>query len=253
MTHKLYLVDSYQAICDAEVLAATNGRAALDQTAFYPGGGGQPADTGILETAAGTYAVTEVYQDDEDRVWHYVGCDLRVGEQLRGRIDWPRRYTLMRHHGLLHIVNALVLRRYSGLITGVQIGEHVSRIDFALEGFPRTELLVLQELVNEVTVSHRVLRSAIISVEQYNSRRELRRTLAVSAPVSSGTVRVVAIEGFDEQVCGGTHVRDTAEIGRCRIVNFVNKGKFNKRFYFALEEKVVPNVLCNDVRRRESN
>lgn len=157
-----------------------------------------------------------------------------MGEAARGRLDWHRRYALMRHHTLLHIVNAVVLADYSGLITGVQIGEDQSRIDFALREFGRGRIPALETRINEVIARGLVVDASVIEEAEFRSRPELVRTATVAPPVVDGLVRVVRIEGFDAQACGGTHVRNTRELGACRILRFDNKGRENKRLYLAL-------------------
>ena len=160
--------------------------------------------------------------------------DGNDGAAVRGRIDWPRRCALMRHHTLLHIVNAVVLTRYGGLITGVQIGEEKSRIDFRLEGFDRDRVAELETRINEVIGRDLAVDAGVIDEAEFHARPELVRTAVVGPPVVDGRVRVVTIDGFDAQACGGTHVRSTGELGACTILRTENKGKNNKRLYLTL-------------------
>lgn len=234
MTQKLYLDDPYRSDCAARVTAADSGWVALSQTVFFPGGGGQPSDTGSLEVLGLGHRVTEVRQDEQGRVWHRCAADVPVGTTARVRLDWPRRYAFMRHHTLLHIVNAVVLVDYSGLITGVQIGEEQSRIDFALQEFGRGQMSALEARVNEVIGRGLPVDAYVVSEAEFRERPELTRTATVAPPVVDGAVRVVRIGGFDAQACGGTHVRNTRELGECRILRFENKGKQNKRLYVGL-------------------
>ncbi len=234
MTTRLHLDDPYLRAFDAAVIEAEGGACALDRTAFHAGGGGQPHDRGVLIVAGEPLTVTAVREDEAGRVWHEVGRDLAPGTPVRGELDWPYRHALMRHHGLMHVVNTIARDRLGGLITGVQLGPERSRIDLKLDGFTRERIPELEAAVNEVIARDLPVRSSVISEEEFRRRPELVRTLNVLPPVSEGRVRVVEISGFDAQACGGTHVHSTAEIGRARIERFDNKGKDNKRFYWVL-------------------
>jgi len=235
VTARLYLDDAYLREFDAEVAASDGGWCTLTRTAFFPGGGGQPPDRGALAAADETLPVTAVREDDAGRISHEVGRDLEPGTRVRGSLDWPYRYALMRHHGLLHVVNAVAREAFSGMITGVQIGPDRSRIDFRLPEFSRERLPDLEARVNAVLARGLRVGASTISEDEFRARPELVRTLEVLPPVVDGRVRVVEMEGFDAQACGGTHVHSTAEIGRARIVKFDNKGKDNKRLYWTLE------------------
>jgi misacylated tRNA(Ala) deacylase len=234
MTAKLYLEDPYQRECTATVLDSADGWCTLSQTVFYPGGGGQPHDRGQLILRGGAVAVSAVREDDAGRVWHCVGCEVAAGEAVRGLIDWPFRYALMRHHGLMHVVNTVARQQFGGVITGVQLGPERSRIDFKLAGFARDQMQDFEDRVNQVIERGLPVASSIIREDEFRRRPELTRTLNVLPPVVDGTVRIVEIEGFDAQACGGTHVHSTAEIGRARVGKFDNKGRENKRFYWDL-------------------
>jgi misacylated tRNA(Ala) deacylase len=231
---RLYLEDAYRREADAEVVESAGGSCTLSRTPFHPGGGGQPHDRGRLVVAGEALAVTAVREDERGRVWHGVGRDLAPGTPVRAELDWPLRYALMRHHGLMHVVNTLARDRYAGVITGVQLGPERSRIDFRLGEFSRADLAPFEAAVNEVIARDLALRSAEISERELHARPELVRTLHVLPPVVDGRVRIVEIAGFDAQACGGTHVHSTGEIGVARIVRFDNKGKDNKRFYWEL-------------------
>lgn len=234
MTIRLHLGDPYLRAFDAVIVEAASGACALDRTAFHAGGGGQPHDRGVLIVAGEALPVTAIREDEAGRVWHEIGRDLPAGTPVHGELDWPYRHALMRHHGLMHVVNTVARDRLGGLITGVQLGPERSRIDLKLDGFTRERIPELEAAVNEVIARDLAVRSSVISEEEFRHRPELIRTLNVLPPVSEGMVRVVEIVGFDAQACGGTHVHSTVEIGRARIERFDNKGKDNKRFYWVL-------------------
>jgi misacylated tRNA(Ala) deacylase len=235
MAIRLDLSDPYLRAFDAEVTACQDGWCALSQTAFYPGGGGQPADRGRLVVGGDALPVEEVREDDAGEVWHRVGRELAPGTAVRGELDWPWRHALMRAHALMHVVNTVARDRYGGAITGVQLGADRSRIDLKLDGFLRDQLPDLEQAVNDVLARGLAIGATSVTEAEFRARPELIRTLDVRPPVVDGRVRVVEIAGFDAQACGGTHVHSTAEVGRARIVRFDNKGKDNKRFYWVLE------------------
>ena len=216
------------------MLECTDGWCTLSRTAFFPGGGGQPHDRGHLVVGGDTLPLTSVRADEAGPIWHQVGRALAARERVRGVLDWPYRHTLMRHHGLMHVVNTVARERYGASITGVQIGADRSRIDFKLPAFSREQIPDLEAAVNEVVGRALPVSSSVITEEEFRRRPELIRTLNVAPPVVEGRVRVVEIAGFDAQACGGTHVHSTAEIGRARVAKFDNKGKDNKRFYWEL-------------------
>jgi misacylated tRNA(Ala) deacylase len=234
MTAKLYLDDPYQREFTGTVQDGADGWCTLSQTAFYPGGGGQPPDRGQLVVRGNAVDVSDVREDAAGRIWHCVGGAAAPGDAVRGMIDWPFRYALMRHHGLMHVVNSVARQEFGGVITGVQLGAERSRIDFKLAGFAREQLAEFEARVNAVIERGLPVTSSIVSEDEYRRRPELIRTLNVLPPVVDGRVRIVEIAGFDAQACGGTHVHSTAEIGRARLDRFDNKGKENKRFYWEL-------------------
>jgi misacylated tRNA(Ala) deacylase len=201
---KLYLDDPYRAEFDAEVAGIADGWVRLSCTAFYPGGGGQPADPGYI----GTAAVTALREDEAHEVWHQLGggTDLAPGAHVRGAIDWPYRHALMRHHGLMHVVNTVARDHFGGVITGVQIGPERSRIDFRLNDFSRGQSAAFEARVNDAITRDLAIRAGTLTEAEYRARPELVRTLNVAPPIIDGLVRVVEIEGFDAQACGATTI-----------------------------------------------
>jgi misacylated tRNA(Ala) deacylase len=233
VTEKLYLEDPYAREFDADVIESSEGWCTLSQTLFHPGGGGQPHDRGHLILRGESVTVSAI-REEAGRVWHCIGSNPAKGATVRGLIDWQFRYALMRHHALMHVVNTVARQRFGGTITGVQLGPERSRIDFNLTGFSREQIPEFEKLVNDVIDRGLVVTSSIITEDEYRRRPDLIRTLNVLPPIVNGKVRIVEIEGFDAQACGGTHVHMTSEIGRAHVSKFDNKGKDNKRFYWDL-------------------
>jgi len=233
-TARLYWDDAYQREFAATVLAHADGWCALSATAFYPGGGGQPADTGMLKTAVGEDAVTGVRSAD-GLVWHRTMLALATGDNVAGHLDWPRRYQLMKYHTLLHIVNTVMLDTHGARITGADIGVGQARIDFDVDGPLREASATVEAEVNAVIARSLALQAAFVPEDELTRNPRLVRTLEVAPPVEHGRVRTLQIAGFDTQACGGTHVHNTSELGRCRITRVDNKGRRNKRLYVVLE------------------
>jgi misacylated tRNA(Ala) deacylase len=249
---RLYLQDSYCFETDAIVTAVQGQALAFDKTCFYPGGGGQPPDKGSIRLGNGeTLEISSVHADPDEIIWHISQAlppPNLLGRAVRLILDKDRRLALMRYHTVLHVLNTIVLRDYQGWITGVQIGAEYSRIDFKLENFSAALCADLEQKVNTVLEGNHALRAYAIPEDEFQKRADLLRTLDVKPPVypyghpSHGWVRVVEIEGFDAQACGGTHVHATAEVGRFSIFRTENKGSINKRLYVRLEQVSQPDA-----------
>jgi misacylated tRNA(Ala) deacylase len=232
-TERIFLEAPYLREFDAVVTSSLGGWIQLSRTAFHPGGGGQPFDLGWIHAAGSSHAMTGMREEGED-LWHQVGVDQKVGQEVRGALDWPRRYALVRHHCLLHVVNALAHQRFGGLVSGAEIGPERSRVDLSVSAFTRDDLPAFEAAVNEVIGRALRVRASVVPEATLETRPELVRTLKVRPPVVNEGVRIVELDGFDAQACGGTHVHSTEEIGEARIVKFDNRGKNNKRFYWEL-------------------
>ncbi len=228
-TELLFLRDAYLGSFDAKVIAVEEGRVALDRSAFYPTGGGQPHDIGELRSDDGEGRVVEVRKEG-DAIWHRLEGDVpAVGASVHGEIDWERRHQLMRTHTALHVLCGVIWNEWSVPVTGGNMEPLSARMDFEFdplpEGFgPRIEALVNAELVADRPIEVSFLpRSAAVMDE------DLIRTKVSLIPASVPEIRVVDIVGLDKQADGGTHVRSTAEVGRIRVVKTESKGKGNKR------------------------
>ena len=239
-TVRLYLDDDHCFETDATVVAVEGDRVAFDRTCFYPGGGGQPPDEGRVTVHSGeVLEIVSVQADADDVVWHTAKAPLPScipGQPAKLTIDRPRRLALTRYHTVLHVLNTIALRDYGGWITGVQIATDYSRIDFKLDSLSAALVTELQQKVNAVLQGNHALKAYYISEDEFRKRADLLRTLDARPPVSRGQVRVVEIEGFDAQACGGTHASTTSEVGRFSILRTENKGKVNKRLYVRIDQ-----------------
>lgn len=240
MTELLYQTDSYLQSFEARVIALdeTSRAALLDRTAFYPGGGGQPYDTGLLVADDVQFPVVRPRKAPEG-VWHALGGEASlppVGAAVRGTIDWARRYALMRTHTAMHILCGVVFRDYGAQVTGGDMEPLDGRMDFEFESLTHDLVAVIEEVVNREVQAARAVRTSILPREEAFQIPDLIRTRINLLPPGIEFVRTVEIVGLDLQADGGTHVASTAEVGRMRISDYKSKGKINKRIYVRLDE-----------------
>ena len=240
MTELLYATDSFLKSFDAQVKAVDEaGRAVLlDRTAFYPGGGGQPGDTGILNGANGQVWPVSRVKKTAEGVWHTLAGEARLpqtGDVLHGELDWERRYALMRTHTALHILCGVVFRDYGALVTGGEMEPLKGRMDFEFETLTHERIAEIEDGVNREVQAARPIRVQILPRETAFQIPDLIRTKINLLPPEIQEVRTVEIVGLDLQADGGTHVANTAEVGRIRVVDYKSKGKINKRIYIELE------------------
>ncbi|MBX6368735.1 MAG: alanyl-tRNA editing protein [Rhodospirillales bacterium] len=233
MAELIFREDAYARSCDATVTAVDARGIQLDRTVFYATGGGQPGDTGVLRRADGSCVpiADAVKGEAPDEVIHVPapGAALpEVGERVVAEIDWERRHRLMRMHTCLHLLCSIV----PGEVTGGQVGDGKGRLDFNVPGEALDKDAITARLNALIEEAHPV-RPRWISDEELAARPELVRTMSVKPPTGTGRVRLLEIEGVDLQPCGGTHVRNTAEIGRVEVTKIENKGKQNRRVNLA--------------------
>ena len=238
-TVRLYLQDDHCFENQATILAIHENTIVCNQTCFYPGGGGQPPDEGEIRLVNGELIEIEsVRADTQGVIWHVCKTNpasTHVGASVQLILNKERRLALMRYHTVLHVLNTITLSEYGGWITGVQINADYSRIDFKLENFSPSVTTELEKKVNEVLREDHPLKSYTITEAEFRKRPDLLRTLEAQPPISHGRVRVVEIDGFDAQACGGTHMHNTRDVGKFSIFRTDNKGKNNKRLYVRLE------------------
>ena len=233
-TVPLYLSDMQCREFAAIVTAVEERAVCLDRTAFYPGGGGLPPDRGSLTHEGGEVAVLGV-RDDGGQVWHDLGAPPPlVGAAVTGRLDWPFRYGVMRHHTAIHVLCGVVYQLFRAVVTGGQIRSDRARIDLTLADLTRERVQQIEDEANRVIAEDRPIK-VYTAPRDALAMMDLVRTKQILVPESVRQVRIVEIEGFDAQADGGTHVSTTRECGRLRIVKTENKGKQNKRLEIALD------------------
>ena len=225
-TELLYLTDAYLRAFEATVVDVGDDGVAVDRTAFYPTGGGQPHDTGTLEGVA----VTDVRKTG-DLVWHAVAdpSAFSVGRTVRGEVDWERRYALMRTHTALHVLCGVIWNEWRVPVTGGNMEPLSARMDFEFDPLPEGFGPRVEELVNEALARDYPIEVSFLPRSTAVMDEDLIRTKVSLIPESVPEIRVVDIVGLDKQADGGTHERSTAEVGRIRVVKLENKGKGNKR------------------------
>jgi misacylated tRNA(Ala) deacylase len=226
-TDLLYLRDAYLRSFEGRVEAVDEDEHAvtLDQTAFYPTGGGQPHDEGVL----GGVAVTDVVKRG-DQVWHTLDGDLPpVGEVVQGEIDWERRHALMRTHSALHVLCGVIWNEWATAVTGGNMAPLSARMDFEFDPLPEGFGPRVEELVKAEIAAARPIEVSFLPRATAVEDEDLIRTKVNLIPESVTEIRVVDIVGLDKQADGGTHVANTSEIGAFRVVKTESKGKGNKR------------------------
>jgi misacylated tRNA(Ala) deacylase len=225
MTEPLYLRDAYLREFDATVIDVQEQRLALNRTAFYPTGGGQPHDTGTL----GGVAVSDVRKDGEV-VWHVIDGPLpALGATVHGEIDWSRRHKLMRTHSALHVLCGVIWNTWGKAVTGGNMEPLEARMDFEFDPLPEGFAARVEELVNREIAADRPIEVSFLPRSTALADDGLIRTKVNLVPESVRELRVVDIVGLDKQADGGTHVRSTREIGRFEVLKTESKGKGNKR------------------------
>jgi misacylated tRNA(Ala) deacylase len=226
--------DAYAATCTAVVTAVDERGLRLSRTVFYPAGGGQPGDTGMLRHTGGAVRIIDTIKGDgPDEIIHVPEPEAALpvpGAEVEAEIDWKRRYAHMRMHTCLHLLCAVV----PGAVTGGQVGADKSRLDFNVPSGSLDKEELTQAL-NRLIDADRPVQPRWIGDDELAARPELVRTMSVKPPTGSGTVRLLEIEGIDLQPCGGTHVRRTGEIGPVEVIKIENKGKQNRRVVVALK------------------
>jgi misacylated tRNA(Ala) deacylase len=240
MTELLFREDGYLRSCAARVESVDERGIRLDRTVFYPTGGGQPGDTGVLRLGSGAAVpiIDTVKGEGPDEVVHVPAPDgalLEPGAQVTAEIDWERRHRLMRMHSCLHLLCAVV----PGAVTGGQVSDGRGRLDFDVPG-SALDKAAIEARLNELIAAGIDVSPRWIGDGELEAKPELVRTMSVKPPMGMGRVRVIDIAGpegqIDLQPCGGTHIRNTAEIGPVTIGKIENKGRQNRRINIAFAD-----------------
>ena len=242
MTELLFYTDAYLKSCEAAVVSAEERGIVLDRTVFYPLGGGQPGDVGWLRTEDGReVAIADTRKGDVPGTVLHIpvsgSAPFEAGDRVVAAIDWERRHHHMRIHTCLHVLSAVVP---SG-VTGGSVRYDSGRLDFDLPDQILDREQIEVELNQLIAGYHPVTQKWITDMELAD-RPELVKTMSVKPPVGMGRIRLLEISGVDLQACGGTHVANTAEIGRVRVVKIENKGMHNRRVTVALETHLSPTL-----------
>lgn len=235
MTKALYHEDAYIKSFSASITHVGEQGIVLDQSAFYPGGGGQPSDQGHLRVANVDLPVTRVRRQ-EGLVWHQVEGDAPTeGDQVEGFLDWERRYQLMRVHTAMHILCGVIWRDYGASVTGGNMEPLRGRMDFEFESMRKELVEEIEAKINQEVAQGRAVKTAILPRAEAFQIPDLIRTKINLLPEGIQEVRVVELEGLDLQADGGTHVANTSEVGQIRIVDYKSKGAINKRLVVELD------------------
>lgn len=234
MTDLLYLDDSYLRKFKARVLDRTERGIILDRTAFYPGGGGQPSDTGRILFRG---IESNVIGVERGTLEHVIEGELPdIGEEIEGIIDWERRYRIMRTHTAVHVISGVAYQNFGVKITGNQLYDGRARVDLSFENLSRELVEGIIEESNQVIRRDLKVRVYYLTKEEFMERPDLMR-VDPKLYEKYEKIRIVEIENFDAQADGGTHVRSLGEIGKIVLEKYESKGRRNKRIYVRVENE----------------
>jgi misacylated tRNA(Ala) deacylase len=235
VTDELFLRDSYTKEFEARVAELEGREVILDRTAFYPGGGGQPPDKGSLGIGPVSAIVVDVRREGEE-VIHITDTPIpETVRDLRGALDWERRFAHMRYHTALHVLSGVIWRNFDARVTGGQMRPDRARMDFSFPGEWTANVVdEIEQLTNEALVEERPVRVYELAREEALANPDLIRTQVNLVPERVRQIRIVEIEGLDTQADGGTHVANTREVGGMEITGHRSKGRLNKRIEFVL-------------------
>ncbi|MCL4362705.1 MAG: alanyl-tRNA editing protein [Candidatus Parvarchaeota archaeon] len=236
MTEKLYLKDSYLRETNAKITNINGSEITVDTDIFYPSGGGQPADSGKVLHKENEYTVNEIKKDGEDIVLLLdKAIDANKGDEIKEIIDWSKRYAHMKLHTAIHIIDGVLERDYnSSLITGNQIYDDRARIDISMDGLTKELASGIIEKANSVISEGHEVNVKFLTKEEAANKNLVRTQPGRELMSKLDIIRVIEIAGLDEQMDGGTHVKNTKEVGHITLESFENKGKQNKRLYIKL-------------------
>jgi misacylated tRNA(Ala) deacylase len=235
MANALYMDDSYLKSWEAKVVAVKDDKyITLDNTAFYPKGGGQPWDEGFINKGQGKFRVVYVGKFSGEISHEVDKPGLKVGDEVSCELDWERRYTFMRYHTASHLISNILYSKADAKITGNQIETDKTRMDFSMINYSPEKLKAYVDEANEIIKKNLPITIDYMTRQEVLEKPELAR-LAVGLPENIKEFRIVNIGDVDKQVDGGTHVNNLKEIGIIELTKTVNKGKNNRRMYFILK------------------
>ena len=235
MTDELFLTDSYTKEFEGRVVKLEGREVVLDRTVFYPGGGGQPADKGALGIGPVRADVVDARREGGSIVHVLDKAIPDTVRDLKGTLDWERRYAHMRYHTALHVLSGVIWRNFEAKVTGGQMRADRARMDFSFPGEWTTEVTdEIERLTNEVLAEERPVRVYELKRDEALANPDLIRTQVNLVPERVGRIRIVEIEGLDTQADGGSHVANTREVGEMGITGYKSKGRQNKRIEFVL-------------------
>jgi misacylated tRNA(Ala) deacylase len=235
MTGELFLEDSYLREFDARVNKLAGREVILDRTAFYPGGGGQPPDKGTLGIGPVRASVVDARREGAEIVHVLDNPIPDTVQELRGELDWERRFAHMRHHTALHVLSGVIWNNFGAKVTGGQMRADRARMDFSFPGEWTVDVVgEIERLTNEALAEERPVKVYGLPREEALENPDLIRTQVNLVPERVRVIRIVEIEGLDTQADGGTHVANTREVGQMEITSHKSKGRQNKRIEFVL-------------------
>jgi misacylated tRNA(Ala) deacylase len=235
VTEELFLKDAYLKEFESPVTGLSGREVTLARTAFYPGGGGQPADKGALGVGPVNAAVVDTRREGDNVVQVLDKAIPDTVRELKGELDWERRFAHMRYHTALHALSGVIWQSFGAKVTGGQMRADRARMDFSFPGEWTADLVgEIEGLVNEALTEGRPVRVYELPREEALENPDLIRTQVNLVPERVKTVRIVEIEGLDTQADGGTHVANTEEVGEVEITGHKSKGRQNKRVEFVL-------------------
>jgi misacylated tRNA(Ala) deacylase len=235
VTRELFLEDSYRREFRAGVEKIDGREVILEETAFFPGGGGQPADKGTIGIGPVNAAVVDTRREGGGIVHVLDRAIPDTVKELKGELDWERRYAHMRHHTALHVLSGVIWKAFDAKVTGGQMRADRARMDFSFPGEWTAEVVgEIERLTNEALAENRPVKVYGLPREEALGNPDLIRTQINLVPERVKTVRIVEIEGLDTQADGGTHVANTREVGEIEITAHKSKGRQNKRVEFVL-------------------
>ena len=235
MTKLICHENSYIKEFDAKVTSIRETGIILDKTAFYPGGGGQPADKGSIIFENSEYTINGIVKEGKYYIHKINSHNIRINETVRGIIDWENRYNLMRTHTALHILCGVIWRDYKALVTGGDMKPLSARMDFELDTLSSEFAKEVEESVNKEVQNELDIEINIMEREEAFKIPDLIRTKINLLPDSIQQIRTVNITGLDLQADGGTHVNNTKEVGKIIVIGHESKGKINKRLRIKVE------------------